>query len=179
MKLVETESQPVALADYLDSLSSMNATVDEEAAEMLPEKVPVMPRTRRLKMLAAASLAALALAGAVVFSVVRGHALAPVQVPTTKAGEGFSRFYDADGVYWRAPHRGVATLSCHFAHMYECGSLCCCEEGHYWNSPKAASVQAAGGKRNAVDFYHDEQLCTSKEYVPSDVINALQDDADH
>jgi len=169
--LITTETQSVALAEYLDNLSTFNADVDEESVQ-LSEKVPTTHHNRRWRTLVASTLAALALMGVgstwpvALIWVIHGPVWATQQTRTLAMTSAVEDLFttkgmvsDAHGVLWQAPHRGVATADCRFAHAYTCGVLCCCDEDHYWNGPNMMTGQ--------------EQQCTSKEHVPADVISAL------
>merc|ERR1740123_1827809 len=112
-------------------------------------------------MLIASAFAALALVGVgttwpvAVMWVIQGRAGATHQTRTPALASAVEDLfttkgmvYDAHGGFWQAPHRGVATPNCHFAHAYTCGNLCCCDEDHYWNSLNTMTGQG--------------QQCTSK-----------------
>mmetsp|Transcript_136381 Transcript_136381/g.265300 ORF Transcript_136381/g.265300 Transcript_136381/m.265300 type:complete len:203 (+) Transcript_136381:58-666(+) len=191
---VANEMQPVALAEYLDSLSTINDIVDEESVQMLSGKAQTK-RCSHWRTLAVTTMAVAAMIGVALLVVVQAHGLGRPQARTPATASAIEdlfstsvdevKFYDAHGIYWRAPHRGVASPECRFAHAYVCGSLCCCDEDHYWNSPKMMTGQVAHedhywdspkmvtGQANKQNFDHNEQLCTSKEQVPSDVLSAL------
>lgn len=182
----------------------LGGTGSEEALEQgtqLPQKDLISPGMRRL---AAGAAAAAVILGAAALVSLGSHEPA---LRRASARSVERKFYDESGAYWQAPGRGISTSElwngCGHPHLRQCGSYCCCDQGHYWKSPKTlyqqgksiAAKAAAGaavketeaaegavkeavvaaGEAAFASLLSEGQECVPQADVPNEVVKALED----